>query len=1040
MDESNQEFDSKLLALDMIEKVTHMLSVSEPENFDTPSRIAVYSVLLDYCMTVKKFGMIARSRQDKSAAKFNELKEYVGYLPTNVVPVLEPATVSNKINRCIYTRIKTKNCPSHLKFVVVPKEYQSQPLLVNPNRAAAYSSTANNSSDSNAALQPQSYLKSNADLEDKEIEGGDAEVVGPPEPRQVVALEKALLRLISVREIAKFEQQKYESKLLELLQVLSEKRPLPAVADYEGEKPLSMRSMPLGYDRYGNSYWLLGAQECMTIFPSISMDFTNPALKPLEPCLLIRETNGWWGYHNGHDLKTLVSIMSVDIPCEKVLRECLLERLVFTKRVLQHGTVKLKLMQQEFSDRRARAEKWLASIVLSSNLTDAKKVNLLETVWARCAEVRMLAALLRDAILRRQKKLRETLQDESFDHHPTKGWLRIDLQTRIRELSTTLTATKVLADSSVFPVLENILTKSLYLKKLVPSSADSDLKPAVEEDESTDEMVVDENTPALAKPAAEQLLEKLYSKHSHTKCIEQLHLITGEVLRVYPSGKDAAQFMNVTQSGISLVTSGIRPDCYGFRWRIYEGPPIDFEAIKDRQTPLSELKKMQIMRGKPVNFNSEEEAVRAAAIVLSKHGSKNQNLDIDIEALKEDFGDKVEALDHGRRAAKQLAKESISSILQSKQQQAQQQQQKVEAAAATSSAVAVTPSVPKPDVVTSTAVLLPRLLRLKGELMNILFMLPTKRLQWQSSASLSPAEAEAEQASIEAAGKLAAQRILEGAEKTKSADEAVNSESESAEETAESLEANGTEENLEELAEEAAEKARRSLACQLGMDRFVRDVQQAVKPRQLFQLASQLEDAIPADVLFAYNKHGWDSSSSKSQATISDAPMTIAEVARRIFTIDRSICFYQLRGDDAADNAVNTCPYRLRVQFAPRCIINSRCKKFLCHGNSCVPLADSQNASRVPDGHDLFIATQATATATGSGAGYAAGVRPVGAPYNPQQQQQYQQQMQQQQYQRNDISLAEYIKRLATEKRDIDIETIAPYVPGNFELTNFEWV
>ena len=81
-------------------------------------------------------------------------------------------------------------------------------------------------------------------------------------------------------------------------------------------------------------------------------------------------------------------------------------------------------------------------------------------------------------------------------------------------------------------------------------------------------------------PQAEQLLEKLYSKHSHTKCIEQLHLVTGELLRVYPSGKDAAQFMNVTQSGISLCTSGLRPDCYGFRWRIYEGPPIDCKTQK----------------------------------------------------------------------------------------------------------------------------------------------------------------------------------------------------------------------------------------------------------------------------------------------------------------------------------------------------------------------------------------------------------------------------------------------------------------------------
>jgi hypothetical protein len=62
---------------------------------------------------------------------------------------------------------------------------------------------------------------------------------------------------------------------------------------------------------------------------------------------------------------------------------------------------------------------------------------------------------------------------------------------------------------------------------------------------------------------------------ARTKSIEQLHIDTGEVLRVYPSGKDAAAFMNVSQSGISLCCTGSKPDCYGFKWRIYEGPPID---------------------------------------------------------------------------------------------------------------------------------------------------------------------------------------------------------------------------------------------------------------------------------------------------------------------------------------------------------------------------------------------------------------------------------------------------------------------------------
>lgn len=97
--------------------------------------------------------------------------------------------------------------------------------------------------------------------------------------------------------------------------------------------------------------------------------------------------------------------------------------------------------------------------------------------------------------------------------------------------------------------------------------------------------------------------------------IEQLHILTNEVLRVYPSGSIAAAFLNVSQvhtanikplkwnrsvsslsscvhsinpltsstplfwyffqSGISLCCSGTKPDAYGFKWRFYEGPSID---------------------------------------------------------------------------------------------------------------------------------------------------------------------------------------------------------------------------------------------------------------------------------------------------------------------------------------------------------------------------------------------------------------------------------------------------------------------------------
>ena len=201
-------FEGKLRALDSIEKVLHVLSNIEPENMDSASRVAVYGVLLDYSMTVKSFSVTLRARQEMSAAKLSDLKEYGSYLPSNLVPVLEPAAVVNKATRCIYTRIKAKNCPTSLKFVVVPKEYHAQPPILNPQRLATTptSSGASSSTIFPESNQPLSYLKSSAiDQDDKDGDGGEMDG-----PKQVVALEKALLRIILMREVARVEQQKYE--------------------------------------------------------------------------------------------------------------------------------------------------------------------------------------------------------------------------------------------------------------------------------------------------------------------------------------------------------------------------------------------------------------------------------------------------------------------------------------------------------------------------------------------------------------------------------------------------------------------------------------------------------------------------------------------------------------------------------------------------------------------------------------------------------------------------------------------------------------
>ena len=66
-----------------------------------------------------------------------------------------------------------------------------------------------------------------------------------------------------------------------------------------------------------------------------------------------------------------------------------------------------------------------------------------------------------------------------------------------------------------------------------------------------------------------------YHGNLSSKCVEQLDVATGAVLRVYPSGTNAAKLMNIQSTGISLCVNGKREEYYGFAWRLYSGPRID---------------------------------------------------------------------------------------------------------------------------------------------------------------------------------------------------------------------------------------------------------------------------------------------------------------------------------------------------------------------------------------------------------------------------------------------------------------------------------
>eukprot|EP01036_Dinobryon_divergens_P022458 gene22458-30715_t len=127
---------------------------------------------------------------------------------------------------------------------------------------------------------------------------------------------------------------------------------------------------------------------------------------------------------------------------------------------------------------------------------------------------------------------------------------------------------------------------------------------AMEADKSTAPLTSDSGNQAIQEVAPSTTKQKQApkqqsadAKNPWAKCIEQLDLETGEVLRIYPSGSDAAKLMKVSQGGISQCINGLRKSCYGFRWRAYDGPPINFAAIEDHQKSIAELSSMINIRG-----------------------------------------------------------------------------------------------------------------------------------------------------------------------------------------------------------------------------------------------------------------------------------------------------------------------------------------------------------------------------------------------------------------------------------------------------------
>lgn len=365
------------------------------------------------------------------------------------------------------------------------------------------------------------------------------------------------------------------------------------------------------------------------------MDPLDPNTR--EPCVLLRDVSGQWYYNTGSELNRLVQSFSLDIPCERQLKYRLIEKYLLVRAYLFSSTLNVKSGQQVWIDRKHAMERWIVETPLFSGTNDSHRCRQLEVTLARCCETRMnvyCSSYFRDeeetdrsqraereAVLRKQKKIRDAMVEESFDLHPIKGWFHRDNSVRLRQLAACCNATKIQGDQTIAGVVTTNMSRSQFLAKFpeveVPAETNKVVVDVAPKDPSNEEIteekeelqsesqvlespgdvhdtpmeieqVFDETKLSLPESSTslntiqfpdEKLFsaepEQIHKRSTAVKAIEQLHVISGEILRIYPSGREAAAFMNISQSGISLCTNGLKSEANGFRWRSYDGPPID---------------------------------------------------------------------------------------------------------------------------------------------------------------------------------------------------------------------------------------------------------------------------------------------------------------------------------------------------------------------------------------------------------------------------------------------------------------------------------
>jgi hypothetical protein len=464
--------------------------------------------------------------------------------------------------------------------------------------------------------------------------------------------------------------------------------------------------------------------------------------------------------------------------------------------------------------------------------------------------------------------------------------------------------------------------------------------------------------------------------YGRNKVIEQLHLHTKEVLRVYQSGKDAAAFMDVSQAGISLCCSGRKVDAYGFKWRFYDGPLLDFNALERFQTSREKLRELASARMKrPPPADTSTETQRKVAHEVSK-----------LEQLKRLSSQAPAA------PAKPPANNS----------------NKVGGSLPSGAWVPPFRHAPPgaaslrkvlPHMCISKSILHPKMLKLKAELMCLVYAIPDVLVRWPCDSEGCDdeqlgARAEGEKAggggggakvrnegegdekAVDAKGilKEGVEVKMEMAEAVKSEGSGIDDDKDRATKTehgnedarspsavsaqpetavAVSSPKNGVQVpaariQADTAAAEGVEKvgkAQREERRRKARDRLLPRVQEAQDASDMMDILLFVESIIPATALLGFD-----------QRKLPCKAQTLAEVAVRLYTLDRSLRYDDFKGMPACLVGEEK-PFRPRTNFAPRCLRSPLCVRHLGHEGTCQISRDPK--CRIPplDDSKVLVAT-----------------------------------------------------------------------------------